>query len=234
MVEMCDPIHEPSVLQMNRRHWSLHPRRVRASVLQHLQCGGGAWPEFENPSCAPRVSRGHRRIRPRWRCGLRESLRSLGRRRAAGTFRWISPSYYSPNSSRGVTRCGVERPNIVLTLEMWSNLLALAKCLQFQVTRNRHPWNDAMARCRASPVGLAGITRWRMYAATISATASGSSSRGTGSKSSDARLASGIGARAISNTTALLVTKVTDDDATLHQRRVHSRRATDSTPRRAV
>nr|VFK49836.1 MAG: hypothetical protein BECKSD772E_GA0070983_12521 [Candidatus Kentron sp. SD] len=44
----------------------------------------------------------------------------------------------SPSSSRGVTRAGTNRPNRVLILRMWPNLLAFAKWRQFQVTKKSH------------------------------------------------------------------------------------------------
>ncbi len=45
---------------------------------------------------------------------------------------------FSPSSSKGVTNVGTNSPRIPLTRRMWANLLALAKCWQFHVSRKSH------------------------------------------------------------------------------------------------
>ena len=50
-------------------------------------------------------------------------------------YRELSHDALSPSSSSGVTKVGTCKPSIPLTLRMCPNLLALARCLQFQVTR---------------------------------------------------------------------------------------------------
>src|SRR5260370_6311865 len=47
-------------------------------------------------------------------------------------------SSFSPSSSRGVTKAGTNKPRIPLTRRMWANLLALAKCRQFHVSKKSH------------------------------------------------------------------------------------------------
>lgn len=43
--------------------------------------------------------------------------------------------YLSTNSCSGVTSSGVSSPSLLLISRIWANLLALAKCRQFQVSR---------------------------------------------------------------------------------------------------
>lgn len=51
---------------------------------------------------------------------------------------WIALHGLPPSSSNGVTIDGTKRPSMVLMRRMWPNLLALARCSQFHVTRKSH------------------------------------------------------------------------------------------------
>src|SRR6185369_644477 len=93
------------------RRMTLSPGEASAPDARHCRRPGCACRVPRTLSFEPRASRDHGRIRPRSRRGSRESPRSRGRRRQAGSVRQPWWSYYSPNSSSGVTRCGVESPS---------------------------------------------------------------------------------------------------------------------------
>ena len=68
----------------------------------------------------------------------RSFVGSRGPRRSPGHFDPASSP--PPSNSRGVTKAGTKSPSIVLTLRIWPNLFAFARCRQFQVTRKSHLW----------------------------------------------------------------------------------------------
>ena len=63
---------------------------------------------------------------------------------------------FSPSSSSGVTNVGTCKPSIPLTRRMCPNLLALARCLQFQVTRK---YRQRAAGRKSAVLGWCGHAR---------------------------------------------------------------------------